>query len=70
LQRDGAEGVAKEIVGTHFGWTGEKRDNYVKNRLNELWGQQDVLGEGFIDVAKAPVLMRSLLGEVEISNKL
>ena len=39
LQRDGAEGAAKEIVGTHFGWTGDKRDNYVKKRLNELWGK-------------------------------
>lgn len=70
LQRDGAEGVAKEIVGTHFGWTGEKRDNFVKKRLNELWPTHDVLGEGFIDVSKGPTMMRSLLGEVEISNKL
>ena len=70
LKRDGAEGAAKEIVGTHFGWTGAKRDNFVNKKMNELWPKYDVLGEGFIDVAKGPTMLRSLLGEVEISNKL
>ena len=26
LTKDGAKEVAKEVVGTHFGWTGDKRD--------------------------------------------
>jgi len=50
LDKNGAEGVAKEIVGTHFGWTGDKKDNYAKKRVNELWSRFDVLGEGFVDV--------------------
>jgi len=70
LRRDGAFKVGQEIVGTHFGWTGEKRDQYVTSRLSELWGNYDVNGEGFIEVARGPPLFRTLLGEVEISNKL
>jgi len=50
LKRDGAVKVAQEIVESHFGWTGEKRDSYANSRLNELWGNYDVNGEGFIDV--------------------
>lgn len=50
LKRDGAVNVAKEIVGSHFGWTGEKRDNFANQKLDELWGNYDVNGEGFIDV--------------------
>jgi len=31
LSKAGALAVAKEVVGTHFGWTGEKRDNYAQS---------------------------------------
>jgi len=31
LSREGALAVAKEVVGTHFGWTGEQRDQYAKD---------------------------------------
>ena len=37
LKRDGVEKAAKEIVGTHFKWTGAKRDNYVNKKMKELW---------------------------------
>jgi len=42
----------------------------VNQKLNELWGNYDVNGEGFIDVQRGPPLFRTLLGEVEIGNKL
>ena len=70
LSRNGAESAAKEVVGTHFGWTGEKRDNYVKDRMNEFWSNNDVLDQGWIPVAKGPVLLKQILGEVEINNRL
>ena len=31
LSKEGARKAATEVVGTHFGWTGEKRDNYVNS---------------------------------------
>ena len=70
MSRSGTESAAKEVVGTHFGWTGEKRDNYVKERMNEFWSNSDVLDQGWIPVAKGPVLLKSILGEVEINNRL
>jgi len=36
--------------------------------MNKFWKHIDVLNEGFIDVEKAPVLMKRILGEVEIDN--
>jgi len=70
IKRDAAEEAAKEVVGTHFKWDGEKRDQYVKQRMGEFWPNHDVNNEGFIDAAQAPVLLKSILGEVEINNKL
>jgi len=70
LTKNGAKSVAKEVVGSHFGWTGDKRDQYVEERIGEFWPNHDVLNEGFIDAAKGPVLLKSVLGEAEINNKL
>jgi len=70
LTKASAEEVAKEVVGSHFGWTGEKRDQYAKQRLGEFWPNHDVNSEGFIDAAQGPVLLKSILGEVELNNKL
>ena len=70
MTKDGAESVAKEVIGTHFGWTGDKKDEYVKEKIGEYWPNHDVLNEGFIPVAKGPVLLKSVVGEVELNNKL
>jgi len=29
LTKNGIQSISREIVGTHFGWTGAKRDDYV-----------------------------------------
>ena len=70
LSRDGATQAATEVVGTHFGWSGTQRDNYVKQRMNEFWSSHDVLDQGWIPVAKGAVLLKQILGEVEINNRL
>jgi len=70
LTKNGIQSVSREIVGTHFGWSGAKRDNYVQAQLSKLWPHFDVLNEGFIDVGKAPQLLRQVLAEVEIDNRL
>ena len=58
LSKSGALSVAKEVVGTHFGWSGEQRDDYAQSRLNEFWSSQDVINEGFIPVSKGAILMK------------
>jgi hypothetical protein len=29
LTKSGIEAASREVVGSHFGWTGKKRDDYV-----------------------------------------
>ena len=36
--------------------------------MNKVWPHVDYLNEGFIDVEKAPGVLRQILGEVEIDN--
>jgi len=38
--------------------------------MKEIWTKHDVLNQGWIPVAKGPVLLKSLVGEVEMNNKL
>lgn len=42
LNREGASKVAKEVVGTHFQWTGEKRDQFLSDKFPKLWSYFDV----------------------------
>lgn len=53
------------MVETHLGFHGSKRDDFIGERLDKLWNHHDVLHEGFIEVDKAAVLLRSMIGEVE-----
>jgi hypothetical protein len=38
--------------------------------MAEQWEKSDPLGQGWIPVAKGPVLLKSIIGEVEMNNKL
>lgn len=58
------------MVQQHFGWTGAKNSDYVANQMSKVWPHVDYLNEGFIDVEKAPSVLRQILGEVEIDNQL
>ena len=64
------ERVSREVIGTHFGWKGKKRDKYMKEKFDKLWKHFDVMNEGFVDVDKGPVFLKSLLGDVEINQGL
>lgn len=65
-----AKSLADEVVSTHFGWKGEKKAKYLKEKVPKIWKHVDVLGEGFIDAAKGPIFVRHVLAEPEISNGL
>ena len=70
LDQAGAKAVASEVVGTHFGFTGAKRDNLVAQRFPDVWQSLDVNNDGIIDVAKGPVLLRMVVGDSEVTNGL
>lgn len=67
LNREGVTAVAKEVVQTHLGFKGEKLNSYLKQNLPGLWERYDVMGEGNLDADRVAVLLRQLLGQVEIA---
>jgi hypothetical protein len=70
LTPSGMEKVAREVITTHFGWSGNKREFYLRDNLPRIWAYHDILSEGFVDVAKGPVILKTLLGDVELNNGL
>ena len=66
----GMERVAREVITTHYGWTGNKREFFLRDNLPRIWAYHDVLNEGFVDVAKGPVILKSLIGDVDLNNGL
>ena len=62
--------IGKEVVESHMGFKGAKRDNFVKEQLNKYYPYHDVLGEGFLEVDRASVLLRQMLEGVEIGEPL
>ena len=50
--------------------SGSKLEKYVDEKLGSLWKKYDVLGDGFVPADRVPVLLRSMIGDVEIANGL
>jgi hypothetical protein len=65
MTKDSTEQVAKEVVETHMHMQGGERDAYIAEHLPKLWAHYDVNKDGYIEVERAPVLLRQLVGEVE-----
>ena len=70
MDRYNTDLLAQEVVATHMHLKGAKLNKYVDDKMNTLWSHYDVNGEGWIDADRAPVLLRSLIGDVEINNGL
>ena len=70
LTRSGTKQVATEVAATHLKLSGSKLDSYVDEKMNQLWKHYDVLGDGFVPADRVPVLLRSMIGDVEINNGL
>jgi hypothetical protein len=70
LDKAAAAAVSSEVVGTHFGFKGEKKEKFLAGRFDPVWNHFDVLGQGFIDVAKGPQFLRQLVDENELANGL
>jgi hypothetical protein len=70
LTKKAGERISKEVVQTHLGFTGKKRDDYVKANFPEIWGKLDVNGDGFITDQMGTTLTRMMVGDVELNNGL
>ena len=70
LDKDGARAVSSEVVGTHFGFNGAKREQYLSERFNDVWKNVDVNNDGIIPVSQGPVLLRMVVGDSELGNGL
>lgn len=70
MTKDLTREVASEVVQTHMGMTGSAKDAYVNEKLDELWKKYDNLNEGFVPAERIPVLLKSMVGEVETNNGL
>lgn len=44
LTKKDVEKVSNEVVGTHFGFTCDKKKKYIDSRLPQLWKHFDVNG--------------------------
>jgi len=65
MTKDITLAACNEVVETHLGFKGEKKDAFIGQSFDKLWAHYDNLKEGFLDVDRAAVLIRSLVGEVE-----
>jgi len=70
LDKAAAAAVSSEVVGTHFGFTGDKKEKFLAGRFDKLWNHYDVLNQGFIAVERGAPFLRSLVDENELANGL
>ena len=67
MTEDAMKRVTDEVIGTHFGFTGEKKTGMVKDAMSSLWPRYDVNHDGYIEVARAATFLRSAVGDVTLN---
>jgi len=67
MTKDLIEKATDEVVGTHYKYDGDKKNQKVHEAITELWPKYDQLNEGFIEVSRAAVFLRNALGNVVTS---
>jgi len=70
MTKDAMYAISEEVTKTHLGMDGAKLDQWVDEKVTELWPRYDTNLEGFIDAERAPIFLRQVLGENEISRGL
>jgi len=58
LDKSAAKAVASEVVGTHLGFSGDKKESFLAGKFDKLWNHYDVLGQGWIAVEKGAPFLR------------
>lgn len=58
LDKSAASAVANEVVGSHFNFTGPKKEKFLAGKFDQLWNHYDVNNAGFIDVQRGAPFLR------------
>ena len=66
VDRDGAYAVAREVIGTHFKFSGEKLEAYFKEHVPEEWQKINVGGKGYVEAERIPMYLRSIVNSQEL----
>ena len=67
MTKDLTKKAAEEVVESHHKFKGKDRDDYISQHFDKVWAHYDVNHDGFIEVDRVAVLLRTLIGEVEAS---
>ena len=59
--------AAKEVLATHKGLTGDKLSSYLDTYFDRAWENFDPMGDGAVEVIKAPQFMRFLASDQGMS---
>ena len=70
LDKIGAEHIADEVIQTHLGMNQKQSNDYKAKNFPAIWDHADILKKGFIEVERAPVMLRAVVGEVEAQGGL
>ena len=46
---------------------GKKLEDYMKEMFEQTWAHYDVLKEGKIDITMAPMFLKKMIGNVDVS---
>lgn len=65
LTKDLTKLAANEVVQTHHKFTQKQTDDYLEEHFDNVWKHYDVNHDGFIEVERVAVLLRTLIGQVE-----
>lgn len=67
MTKDAMQKATDEVIGTHYQFSGQRKENMVKDTMSNYWPRYDVNNDGFIEVQRAAVFLRQALGNVEAS---
>ena len=67
VDRQGALGAARELVGTNLHLQGAKLDAYLNENFPVMWDKYEVIGNGWIEVERMALFYKDLLKDYTIS---
>ena len=65
IVKDQCKELSKEVVGTHLGLSGAKRDEWLGQHFDDMWTHYDVNNEGVMDALWVSTFMRALCKPVK-----
>jgi len=67
IDRAGALAAAREIVGVNLHMEGDKLNNYLNEKFDEMWNKYDVIKTGWVEVERMSMFYKELMGDWTIA---